>query len=61
MAQQATGLPTGTHPGDDAPPGSPGTGEDICPLCGGSGKLESGRECENCGGSGKVTKAIGGA
>src|SRR4051812_31826773 len=22
-------------PGDEAPPGTPGTGEDICPRCGG--------------------------
>ena len=32
--------------GDDAPPGTPGTDEDVCPQCGGRGK---------------VNKAIGGA
>jgi DnaJ-class molecular chaperone len=49
----------GTNPGDEAEPGTPGTGEDICPECNGSGRLE-GRECPNCGGSGKVIEGIGG-
>lgn len=48
------------NPGDDAPPGTPGTGEDVCPECNGSGRKGDG-ECENCGGSGKVTKGISGA
>lgn len=53
-------LPGGMHPGDDAPAGSPSTGEDICPDCGGSGQLD-GQPCENCDGTGKVVRAIGGA
>jgi DnaJ-class molecular chaperone len=48
------------NPGDQAPPGTPGTGEDVCPKCGGSGRLDQG-ECENCGGIGKVIRGIGGA
>src|SRR5690349_15640232 len=28
------------EPGDEAKPGTPGTGEDLCEMCGGSGKLE---------------------
>lgn len=48
------------NPGDEAAPGTPGTGEDLCPKCGGSGTLD-GEECENCGGLGKVIKGIGGA
>lgn len=48
------------NPGDDAAPGTPGTGEDICPMCSGTGQKE-GRECENCGGTGKVIHGIGGA
>jgi protein-arginine kinase activator protein McsA len=48
------------NPGDEAPPGTPGTGEAVCPECGGTGKLRSGK-CANCGGTGKVIKAIGGA
>jgi len=48
------------NPGDQAPPGTPGTGEDVCPKCGGSGRLDQG-ECENCGGIGRVIRGIGGA
>lgn len=47
-------------PGDEAPAGTPGTGEDVCPQCGGSGQL-AGRECPTCRGTGKVTVGIGGA
>ena len=49
-----------TAPGDDAAPGTPGTGEDLCPECKGSGQLD-GRPCANCEGTGKVIKGIGGA
>lgn len=48
------------HPGDEAPPGTPGTGEDVCPACRGTGKLASGQPCPECGGSGKITEGIGG-
>jgi DnaJ-class molecular chaperone len=48
------------NPGDIAPPGTPGTGEDICRECHGSGKLAD-KECPTCGGTGKVVAAIGGA
>lgn len=47
-------------PGDEAPVGTPGTGEDVCPRCGGTGKL-AGRECPECDGTGKVNVGIGGA
>ena len=47
-------------PGDEAAPGTPGTGEDICPQCKGSGRKE-GRRCENCAGTGKIIRGIGGA
>lgn len=50
----------GMYPGDHAPPGTPGTGEDICPECRGKGRLQSGAECPNCGGSGKVVQGIAG-
>jgi hypothetical protein len=47
-------------PGDEARPGTPGTGEDLCPRCRGTGKL--GHEpCPDCEGSGRITKGIGGA
>ena len=48
------------NPGDEAPAGTPGTGENLCPVCHGSGKI-SGQACANCGGSGRVTTGIGGA
>jgi hypothetical protein len=46
-------------PGDDAPPGAPGTGEDLCPRCGGSGEVD-GSPCPVCEGSGRVVEGIGG-
>jgi hypothetical protein len=47
-------------PGDEAPAGTPGTGEKVCPECGGSGR-RAGGTCPTCGGTGKVTAGIGGA
>ena len=47
------------NPGDEAPAGTPGTAEDICPDCSGSGKKD-GSECSTCGGSGRVVEGIGG-
>lgn len=47
-------------PGDEAPPGTEGTGEDICSHCGGDGRHDD-RECPECGGTGRVVKGIGGA
>jgi hypothetical protein len=47
-------------PGDEAPAGTSGTGENVCPRCGGSGKLAN-ADCPMCQGTGKVTSGIGGA
>ncbi len=47
-------------PGDEAPPGTPGTGEDICPRCNGDGKVDGG-DCPECGGTGRVIAGVGGA
>jgi len=47
------------NPGDEAAPGTPGTGEDICPLCHGHRRIMHTR-CPNCGGSGKIVRGIGG-
>jgi DnaJ-class molecular chaperone len=47
-------------PGDEAASGTPGTGEDICPTCKGSGKAINGAACPICGGTGKVIEGIGG-
>lgn len=46
-------------PGDEAPAGTPGTGETICPSCGGSGRLRGGT-CPECAGRGKIVRGIGG-
>jgi hypothetical protein len=45
--------------GDEAPAGTPGTGEKVCPDCGGSGQ-RGGGPCPTCDGTGKITAAIGG-
>jgi hypothetical protein len=47
------------NPGDEAPAGTPGTGESICRECGGSGRMAE-APCPSCGGSGKVTTGMGG-
>jgi hypothetical protein len=60
IAQRLHGVRDGMNPGDEAPPGTPDTGENVCPTCGGSGRREGG-ECPTCGGTGKVIEAIGGA
>ena len=54
-----SGRPKPMAPGDQAPPGTPGTGEDVCPRCGGSGRLGA-SACPECGGSGRIVKGIGG-
>ncbi|HEX2137715.1 MAG TPA: hypothetical protein VHG30_17780 [Microvirga sp.] len=51
---------TKLNPGDQAAPGTPGTGENICPACKGSGKIEA-QPCPTCGGTGKIIEGTGGA
>lgn len=53
-------APAPLKPGDEAPAGTPGTGESPCPDCGGSGRVD-GKSCATCAGTGKVTVGIGGA
>lgn len=48
------------NPGDQAKPGTPGTGENICPECKGSGRIGV-TSCPNCGGTGKIVEGVGGA
>ena len=55
MASDQTPL----SPGDEGSQDAPGTGENLCPDCNGSGRLE-GRACPTCDGSGKVIEGIGG-
>ncbi len=47
-------------PGDEAPPGTEGTGEDICPACSGTGRSGEG-DCPECSGTGRVVRGVGGA
>ena len=46
-------------PGDEVPPSAPGAGEDICPSCSGSGRVDD-DTCPECGGSGRIVEAVGG-
>jgi RecJ-like exonuclease len=48
------------NPGDEAVEGTPGTGEDVCQVCRGTGVIGT-RPCDNCGGTGRVVGGIGGA
>jgi hypothetical protein len=52
---------TPMSPGDEAPAGTPGTGEDICPECDGRGKTARGEPCRNCDGTGRIVRGVGGA
>jgi DnaJ-class molecular chaperone len=47
------------EPGDEAEPGTAGTGENICPECQGTG-LVANVPCRNCGGTGVIIEGIGG-
>jgi hypothetical protein len=58
--REATGAQTPMAPGDQAPSGTPSTGEDVCPQCGGTGRLGA-AACPHCQGTGVVIVGIGGA
>jgi hypothetical protein len=47
------------NPGDQAEPGTPGAGENICPECKGSGRIGA-TPCPICGGTGTIIEGIGG-
>jgi DnaJ-class molecular chaperone len=53
-------APEDARPGDEAPQGTAGTGENLCRHCNGTGEHD-GAPCEMCGGTGKVIQGIGGA
>ena len=44
-------------PGDEAPPGDPLAGENVCRVCRGSGEVD-GRPCQNCAGTGTTTSIV---
>ena len=64
MAQSSNPFRKHT-PEDDPSQGTPGTGQDTCPQCEGTGKQvdKSGKPtaqaCERCDGTGKVIQGIG--
>jgi len=58
--QQNNPDTTQVNPGDEARPGTPGTGEDFCHVCGGSGTYGD-KPCTTCGGTGFIIEGIGGA
>jgi DnaJ-class molecular chaperone len=59
--QQESGRKGGTklNPGDAAAPGTPATGEDVCPDCQGRGRIDD-KPCPNCGGTGVVIAGVAG-
>lgn len=59
-AGQSPAIPPHMSPGDEAPPGTPGTGENLCRACNGTGILD-GKPCHQCEGTGSVITGIGGA
>ena len=54
-----TDAATPCKPADEARAGTPGTGQALCPRCGGRGTVASG-PCPDCAGTGKITAGIGG-
>jgi len=46
---------------EEVPPGTPGSGENLCRRCEGKGRLADGAECPDCKGTGKINTPIGGA
>ncbi|MFN3076624.1 MAG: hypothetical protein ABT940_07080 [Alphaproteobacteria bacterium] len=47
------------NPGDEAPAGTFGTGENLCPECRAEGR-KNGEPCENCGGTGIIITLVSG-
>jgi RecJ-like exonuclease len=47
-------------PGDESRPGSKQSGDQICPTCSGSGRINN-AACTDCGGTGRITAIVGDA
>ena len=45
----------GVNPGDEAPPGTPGAREHVCPECEGKGRIGR-KKCQRCGGTGRIVE-----
>jgi hypothetical protein len=61
MTPERPPVPGKMRPGDEAPAGTPGTGEDVCPECNGAGRTARDQPCRNCEGTGRIVRGIGGA
>ncbi|WP_309092495.1 hypothetical protein [Phenylobacterium sp.] len=48
------------NPGDEVKPGTPQSGEHVCPDCNGFGEV-AGAPCRACGGTGRITALVGDA
>jgi DnaJ-class molecular chaperone len=46
-------------PGDEAPESAQSTGKNICPRCGGKGRVDD-APCPTCAGTGQVNESVGG-
>jgi hypothetical protein len=46
---------TGVNLGDEAPPGTPGAREHVCPACEGTGRIGR-KRCTTCGGTGRTVE-----
>jgi DnaJ-class molecular chaperone len=57
----AVGAGAQRNPGDEAAPGTPQTGDAICPECNGSGGKAGAEKCGNCGGTGRIVQIVGDA
>ena len=58
-AGRVSGGQPRVNPGDEAAPGTPGAGENVCPDCRGGGRVNN-APCKTCGGTGKVIEGIAG-
>jgi hypothetical protein len=59
MPTMTTSGPDDLAPGDELPPDTKTGGPNVCPECGGSGRVGADR-CEICGGTGQIGEAVGG-
>jgi DnaJ-class molecular chaperone len=54
-----TDPPEDLAPGDEVTADTKSGGPNVCPDCGGTGRVGAER-CEECGGTGQVEEAVGG-
>jgi len=51
--------PDDMAPGDEVRPGTKGGGPNVCPDCGGTGRVGA-EVCGTCAGTGELEEAVGG-